>query len=72
MVIYLTFEAFVSAGLDGVWESFSEFLAHWVFPGRFHAAHLDSIFNAVRKDKHERRNTRSCDPSGQPMRLATL
>ncbi|CAK0829652.1 unnamed protein product [Prorocentrum cordatum] len=33
LVIYLTFEAFISAGLNGVWESFSEFLATWAFPG---------------------------------------
>ncbi|CAK0899644.1 unnamed protein product [Prorocentrum cordatum] len=49
LVIYLTFEEFISAGLNGVWESFSDFLATWVSPGRLHATHLDSIFNADRK-----------------------
>eukprot|EP00959_Pyramimonas_sp_CCMP1952_P294164 6152948-Pyramimonas_sp.AAC.1 len=53
-VTYLTFEEFVSAGLNGVRESFSDFLANWAFPGRFHATNLDSICNADRKDKHRK------------------
>eukprot|EP00959_Pyramimonas_sp_CCMP1952_P238497 4983596-Pyramimonas_sp.AAC.1 len=54
LVAHLTFEALASAGLNGVWESFSEFLANWAFPGRFRAAHVDRIFNADRKDKHRK------------------
>eukprot|EP00959_Pyramimonas_sp_CCMP1952_P175460 3666925-Pyramimonas_sp.AAC.1 len=54
LVIYLTFEAFISARLSGAWESFSELLANRAFPGRFHVTHLDSIFNADRKDKHRK------------------
>eukprot|EP00959_Pyramimonas_sp_CCMP1952_P170329 3558902-Pyramimonas_sp.AAC.1 len=54
LVIFLTFEEFISAGLNGVWELFSDFLANWVSPGRFHATHVDSIFNADRKDKHRK------------------
>lgn len=63
LVIYLTFEEFISAGLNGVWESFSEFLANWAFPGRFHATHLDAIFNADRKDKHRKAQHLKCQAS---------
>ncbi|CAK0813409.1 unnamed protein product [Prorocentrum cordatum] len=50
LVTCLTFEAFISAGLNGVWESFSEFLAHWAVLRPMGAANAacDAMISCVR------------------------
>ena len=52
LTIYLCFEEFIRAGKVGVYESFSEYLGHWTFPGRLHSDHLSDIFMDERRDKH--------------------
>eukprot|EP00959_Pyramimonas_sp_CCMP1952_P085160 1780779-Pyramimonas_sp.AAC.1 len=58
LVICLTCEAIMASGRS-VWEAFSDCLASWAFPGRFHAANLASMFDAGRKDKRRRGETRN-------------
>lgn len=63
LVIYLCFEQFIQAGQTGVYESFSEFLSHWKFPGRLHADHLSDIFAGDRRDKHRKAKHIKCQAS---------
>ena len=63
LTIYLCFEAFITAGHTGVYESFSGFLGNWRFPGRFHTAHVPDIFSAQRRDKHRTASHIKCQAS---------
>ena len=63
LVIYLCFEDFIDAGHKGIYESFSNFLANWKFPGRFHNNHLAAVFGAERRDKHRKAMHIKCQAS---------
>ena len=44
LCIDLVFESFIRKGYTGIYESFSDFLSHWHFPGRLDGNHLREIF----------------------------
>ena len=64
LVIYLCFEAFIASGETGVYESFSDYVSKWKFPGRLHAYHLEDIFTTERRDKHRKAKHIKCQASG--------
>ena len=62
-VIFLCFEAFIKSGKTGIYESFSEFVSNWKFPGKFHANHLSDIFTSDRRDRHRAAKHIKCQAS---------
>jgi hypothetical protein len=47
LTVYLAFEACITEGMSGVYESFSSYLSNWRFPGRLHATHLGDNFHCI-------------------------
>ena len=63
LTVYLCFEMFIRAGQTRVYESFSTYLSHWVYPERLHADHLSDIFTTDRRDKHRKACHIKCQAS---------
>ena len=63
LTLYLAFEACITSGMDGVYNSFSNYLATWRFPARLHAHHLGDIFKDDRRQSHRDSHHIKCQAS---------
>jgi hypothetical protein len=61
--IYLLFESFIWEGMSNIYQTFSDYVANWKFPGRIHGDNLADIFSSSRKDKHRGAGHIKCQAS---------
>lgn len=52
LVMYLLFEAFITAGMRNVYESFNGYIGRWKWPSRIHGSNMSKLFSAARAEKH--------------------
>jgi hypothetical protein len=63
LTLYLAFEACITSGMVGVYESFSTYLATWRYPARLHATHVADIFSDDRRQSHRQSQHINCQAS---------